>query len=221
MFSSSEINRFKTICSSFVVDLSAESIEKFETYTSLLLQWNRRIHLVSKRDATNDRILRHFVDSLSIFKVVDISTNANILDLGAGAGFPSVPIKIVRNDVWLTLAESTHKKALFLHKLIQSLELEQVRVLDQRAETLSGHTDTAGRFDLITAKAVGELSSSVQLSAPLLKPGGALVAYKGRGAKKEIAEIRLPPEYVVADVTRIKIPEIDLIRWLILVRKVS
>jgi 16S rRNA (guanine527-N7)-methyltransferase len=221
MFSPEEIDRFTGICSSFGVNISNEMIEQFEAYASLLLGWNARIHLVSKRDARSDRILRHFVDSLLIFKAVDIPRSASLLDLGAGAGFPSIPIKIVRNDIRLALVESTHKKALFLHKLIETLELKDVRILNQRAEELSGDADLVGNFDLVTAKAMGELSNVVQLSGPLIKVGGMLVAYKGLGAEREMADTKLPPQYQLKDAVRVEIVDMDLIRYLIVVHKVN
>jgi 16S rRNA (guanine527-N7)-methyltransferase len=221
MFSPEEIDRFTGICSSFGVNISNEMIEQFEAYASLLLGWNAKIHLISKGDARSDRILRHFVDSLLIFKAVDIPRSASLLDLGAGAGFPSIPIKIVRNDIRPTLVESTHKKALFLHKLIEALGLKDVRILNQRAEELSGDADLVGSFDLVTAKAMGELSNVVQLSGPLIKAGGMLVSYKGTGAKKEMAETKLPPQYQLKDAVRVEIVDMDLIRYLIVVHKVN
>jgi 16S rRNA (guanine527-N7)-methyltransferase len=221
MFSPEEIDRFTGICSSFGVNVSKEMIEKFRAHASLLLEWNARIHLVSKGDARSDRILRHFVDSLLIFKAVDIPRSASLLDLGAGAGFPSIPIKIVRNDIRSTLVESTHKKALFLRKLIEALGLKDVRILNQRAEELSGDADLVGGFDLVTAKAMGELSNVVQLSGPLIKVGGMLVAYKGLGAEREMADTKLPPQYQLKDAVRVEIVDMDLIRYLVVVYKVS
>jgi 16S rRNA (guanine527-N7)-methyltransferase len=221
MFSPEEIDRFTGICSSFGVNVSKEMIEKFQAHASLLLEWNARIHLVSKGDARSDRILRHFVDSLLIFKAVDIPRSASLLDLGAGAGFPSIPIKIVRNDIRSTLVESTHKKALFLRKLIEALGLKDVRILNQRAEELSGDADLVGGFDLVTAKAMGELNSVVQLSEPLIKIGGMLVSYKGTDAKQEMAETKLPSQYRIKDAIRVEIAEVDLIRYLIVVQKVD
>jgi 16S rRNA (guanine527-N7)-methyltransferase len=221
MFSSDENALLKKICSSLGIDLSQEMIERFNKYASLLLDWNKRIHLISKGDASSHRILRHIVDSLTIFKAIDIPKSANVLDLGAGAGFPSVPIKIVRNDIRLTLVESTHKKALFLHKLIGTLELDEIRVLDQRAEKLSEHANLAGSFDLVTAKAMGKLQDIAQLSFPLMKIGGLLVAYKGAGAEKEIAETKLLPQYRILDAINVEIAEMDLARWLVVVHRVN
>lgn len=219
MLSPQQIALFRKICSSFGICLSEEMIDKFTIYTKLLLEWNQRMHLVSKGDARPDRVLRHFVDSLSIFKAIDLPKDANFLDLGSGAGFPGVPIKIVRRDVHLTLVESIRKKTLFLRKLSENLGLEGISIENRRAEQLSNHPDSEEKFDLVTAKATGKLDDIVALSMPILKTGGLLVAYKGRSAKKEIAEISTPRQCRVKEVVRIESPEMDLVRWLVLIEK--
>ncbi len=221
MLSTQEIAHFKGICSSFGVDLSSEMTAKFKDYMSLLLEWNRRIHLVSKKDAKSDRILRHFVDSLSIFKAVDLPKDTNCLDLGSGAGFPSIPIKIVREDIRLTLVESIHKKTLFLQKLSEALKLEKMAIVNQRAEKLTDQANFENRFDLVTAKALGRLKDVVQLSMPFLKTGGLLVAYKGKGVKKEIDEINSLDDCRIREVVKIEIPEMELLRWLVVMEKVG
>ncbi len=196
-------------------------ISKFQAYISLLLEWNKRIHLISKKDAKSDRILRHFVDSLSIFKVVDLPKDMNLLDLGPGAGFPSIPIKIAREDVRLTLVESVHKKTLFLQKLSEVLKLQKISLLNQRAEELTNQANFEEKVDLVTAKALGRLKEVVRLSTPFLKTGGLLVAYKGRTVKREIQEIGSLKGCRIRDVVKIEIPELDLLRWLVVVKKVA
>jgi 16S rRNA (guanine527-N7)-methyltransferase len=187
---------------------------------TLLLEWNKRLHLVSKKDATSDRILRHFVDSLSIFKIIELAKDTNLLDLGAGAGFPSIPIKIVRDDVRLTLVESIHKKTLFLQKLSQILKFQKISTINQRAEKLADEPDLRERFDLVVAKAVGKLKDVIGLSIPFLKTGGLLVVYKGKDVKKEIEETELPKDCQIKDMVKIGIPEMDFLRWLVVVEKV-
>ncbi len=188
---------------------------------ALLLEWNKRIHLVSKGDATTDRILRHFVDSLSVFKVLDVPRDANLLDLGAGAGFPSIPIKIVSENVRLTLVESIHKKTLFLQKLSQVLKLQKISILNQRVERLANQPDLKERFDLVVAKAMGKLKDVIRLSMPFLKTGGLLMAYKGKGVRKEIEEMGSLKDCRIRDVVKIEIPEMDLLRWLVVIEKVE
>ncbi|MGB7062252.1 MAG: 16S rRNA (guanine(527)-N(7))-methyltransferase RsmG [Candidatus Zixiibacteriota bacterium] len=219
MFSPQQITQFKRICSSFGIGLSDGMVDKFKVYTGLLLEWNQRMHLVSKGDAKPDRILRHFVDSLCILKAIDIPKGAKLLDLGSGAGFPGIPIKIVRDDIQLTLVESIRKKNLFLRKLSESLRLEGINIVNQRAEELADHPDFREKFDLVTAKAVGKLKDIVGLSVPFLKTGGLLVVYKGKELKKEIEETTSLKEFRIRDVTRIKVPEMDLLRWVVVVKR--
>lgn len=194
-------------------------IDKFTIYTKLLLEWNQRMHLVSKGDAKPDRVLRHFVDSLSIFKAIDIPKDADLLDLGSGAGFPGIPIKIVRRDVHLTLVESIRKKTLFLRKLSENLGLEGISIENERAEELTNQGDFKENFYLVTAKAAGRLRDIVPLSMLFLKTGGLVVIYKGKELKKEIEETTSLKEFRIRDVTRIKVPEMDLLRWVVVVKR--
>ena len=219
MFSSEQIKNFKKFCSSFQTNISDEHIQKFWTYTNLLLDWNKRIHLVSKKDASTDRIIRHFVDSLSIFKAIELPDNINILDIGSGAGFPSIPIKIVRDDVNLTLVESIHKKALFLLKLCEVLRLRNTFILNQRAENLLEEGNLENNFDIVTAKALGSIDNTAHLGTSFLKARGLLVAYKGKDVQKEIEKINSSNEYQIKDMVKIEIPEISLLRWLIVIQK--
>jgi len=221
MFSPQEIVQFKRICYSFGINLSQEMIDKFETYTDLLLEWNQRIHLISKKDAASDRILRHFVDSLSIFKVIDLPNDTYLLDVGAGAGFPSIPIEIVRKDIHLTLVESVRKKTFFLQKLSEVLKLQKISILNQRAEKLTAQADFEERFDLVTARALGNLEDVARLSMPFLRTGGLLVAYKGKGVKKDIEEIDGLNDCRIQDVVQIAIREMDLLRCLVMIEKVK
>jgi 16S rRNA (guanine527-N7)-methyltransferase len=221
MFSPQQIDQFKEICSSFGVNLSDEMISQFQKYTNLLLDWNNRIHLVSKGDTRTDRIIRHFVDSLTIFKAIDIPRGANILDLGSGAGFPAIPIRIIRNDVKMTLVESTHKKALFLQKGINLLKLDGINIVDARSEDLVNQSDYSERFDFLTAKALGRLKDMAQLGLGFLKSGGLLVAYKGYQVDDEIKELGSLSAYRFKGTTEVQIKSFDLKRKLVLIEKVG
>jgi 16S rRNA (guanine527-N7)-methyltransferase len=187
--SEDQIPRFQKVCSSLGIELSEIAFERFQTYLNQILDWNKRIHLVSKGDAQTERILRHFVDSLTIFKAVQIPSGANLLDIGAGAGFPSIPIKIVRNDINLSLVESVRKKSLFLQKLVNDLKLEDVSVINKRAEDLIDASDYKEKFDIVTVKALGKLKDAVELATSFLKPKGLLIAYKGERVEEEISAI--------------------------------
>jgi 16S rRNA (guanine527-N7)-methyltransferase len=219
MLSIQQVAQFKEICSGLNISLSDRMVDKFQAYGDLLLDWNKRVHLVSKRDAESSRILRHFVDSLSIFRAIDPPMKAKLLDLGSGAGFPAIPIKIVRDDVKMTLVESIHKKTLFLRKLSDVLKLEWISILDQRAEGLTDQTGFRERFDLVTAKAAGKLKDIVSLGMPFLKADGLLVAYKGKRIKTEVEQISSLKQCRIKGSARIEIPELDLWRRLVVLEK--
>jgi 16S rRNA (guanine527-N7)-methyltransferase len=221
ILSTREIAQLKKICSYFGVNLSRGMIEKFQAYIALLLEWNKRIHLISKKDAQSDRIIRHFIDSLTIFKAIDIPKKASLLDLGSGAGFPAIPMKIVREDIRLTLVESIHKKTLFLQKLSEVLKLQRISIVNQRVEKLADQANFEGEFNLVTAKAFGKLKDIFRLSMPFLKTGGLLVAYKGQKLRREIEEIGSLKDCRIKEVVRIEIPEMDLLRNLVVTERVG
>jgi 16S rRNA (guanine527-N7)-methyltransferase len=225
-----QILRFQKVCSSFGIELSEKIIEKFQIYLNQILDWNKRIHLVSKGDARPERLLRHFVDSLTIFsaigrsasggKAIEIPHGANLLDLGAGAGFPSIPIKIVRDDINLSLVESVRKKSLFLQKLIKDLKLEDVSVINKRAENLIDVSDYKEKFDIVTAKALGKLKDTVELATSFLKHKGLLIAYKGERVEEEIKECE-EKNFLIKNKILIKIPDFDLKRTIVMMEKIG
>jgi 16S rRNA (guanine527-N7)-methyltransferase len=219
--SQEQILRFKKVCSSFKIELSEKILEKFQTYLNQILNWNKRIHLVSKGDAQPERLLRHFADSLTIFKVTQIPQEANLLDLGAGAGFPSIPIKIVRDDINLSLVESIRKKSLFLQKLIKDFKLEDVSVINKRAEDLIDASDYKEKFDIVTAKALGKLKDTVELATSFLKPKGLLIAYKGERVEEEIKECYEEKNFLIKNKILIKVPDFDLKRTIVVLEKVG
>jgi len=219
--SENQILRFKKVCFSFGIELSEKILEKFQTYLNQILNWNKRIHLVSKGDAQPERLLRHFADSLTIFKVTQIPQEANLLDLGAGAGFPSIPIKIVRDDINLSLVESIRKKSLFLQKLIKDFKLEDVSVINKRAEDLIDASDYKEKFDIVTAKALGKLKDTVELATSFLKPKGLLIAYKGERVEEEIKECYEEKNFLIKNKILIKVPDFDLKRTIVVLEKVG
>jgi 16S rRNA (guanine527-N7)-methyltransferase len=212
--------RFQKICSSFGIELSEEILEKFQTYLNQILDWNKRIHLVSKGDAKPERILRHFVDSLTILKVIQIPPKANLLDLGTGAGFPSIPIKIVREDINLSLVESIRKKSLFLQKLIKDLKFEDVSVINKRAEDLIDASDYKENFDIVTAKALGKIKDTIELATSFLKPKGLLIAYKREKIKEEIKECA-EKNFLIKKKIIVKVPDFGLKRMIVVMEKIS
>jgi 16S rRNA (guanine527-N7)-methyltransferase len=167
--------------------LTPEQEAQFDLYTRDLAVWNEQVNLTAITDPDAVRV-RHFLDSLTILKAVPLPPGVRVIDVGTGAGFPGVPLKIVRPDIQLTLLEATGKKVAFLHHLMELLKLENVRTVHARAED-AGH-DPAHRaaYDVVAARAVARLPSLLEYLLPFAKVGGVCVAMKGRTAQPEAAD---------------------------------
>ncbi|MBN2011064.1 16S rRNA (guanine(527)-N(7))-methyltransferase RsmG [candidate division KSB1 bacterium] len=170
--------------------INANVVPFFEQYYRELIDWNQKINLISRKD--HDRIVcKHFVESLSILHVAGIKKSARIIDVGTGAGFPGIPIKIIRPDIDMTLLDSKRNKMIFLGQLISVLGLSNISLVNERAENIIGESDYRCRFDIVIARAVTNLSTLWKWAGILLKENGFLLALKGNNI---IDEIRTAPD---------------------------
>ncbi len=165
--------------------LSDQQIEQFLFYQQELLDWNTRFNLTAITDPEEVQI-KHFLDSLSLLAVYD-EAQTRLLDIGSGAGFPGVPLKIVRPQWHVTLLEATGKKVTFLHHIIETLHLEGTVALQGRAEELAHQVAYRAKFDLVTARAVASLSALLEYSAPYCRVGGSIVLPKKGDLADELA----------------------------------
>lgn len=172
------IESLKKQAHSIGINLKTEELEKFNLYFNALFSWNKKINLVSRRG--EGRIEFHFLDSLFASRFIE--SNAKVLDIGAGAGFPGIPIRIFRDDITLSVCESKRKKYLFLKYLVELLKLENVTLFCERAESLSNS------YDVILEREIGKLKYFVRIAYPLLANHGKLIAYKGDAVDAEIKE---------------------------------
>ena len=171
------------------ITLSLVQIAQFKLYHSEILKSNGRIKLVSKGDES--KILpRHFVESAALAKLSYLDGSRNFLDLGTGAGFPGLPLKLVSPELNMTLLDSKRLKTIFLKRLIQKLELANVSVICERAEDASLKVENSQVFDLILVRAVAQLHRIYELALPFLRPKGKLLAVKGSGLEDELALLR-------------------------------
>ncbi len=166
------------------LDLSLGQKQQLAQYIRLLLEWNQRINLISPND--EDRIAeRHILESLAVLSVWDFPNESTVLDLGSGGGFPGIPLKIIRPDLAMTLLESRQKKTLFLNTAVRELKLENCRVVNARAEELSGE-----KYSIVIARAVADLKTLWEWSWPLLISGGVLLAMKGGELDDELQALK-------------------------------
>jgi 16S rRNA (guanine527-N7)-methyltransferase len=159
----------------------------FEKYKTLLEQWNDKINLLS-RGTDLDIYEKHFIDSL-LFTQISFSDGQTGIDLGSGAGFPGIPLKLVFPTIDMTLLEPTNKRARFLENVIDELRLDNIKVIASRAEEYV--TEAREKFDFLCARAVAPLSILLELAAPLIKTNGHIYLYKGDKVVEELKDANI------------------------------
>jgi 16S rRNA (guanine527-N7)-methyltransferase len=167
------------------LSLTKAQLEQFRTYRALLVEWNKRFNLTAVRDPVQIEI-RHFLDSLSCATVTGILNGRALIDVGTGAGFPGLPLKILYPNLQLTLLDSLGKKTRFLEAVVTALNLLDVTILTERAEIVGQIAAHRGRYDWAVARSVAELRVLVELLLPLCQVGGHALAQKGANAAAEI-----------------------------------
>lgn len=166
--------------------MSEEQFALFETYRETLLRWGNKMNLVSLK-SEYDLPVRHIIDSLTLLPYLP-DRSGTLLDIGSGAGFPTIPIKIFRKDLRATLVEASRKKCSFLKEVIRRLGLRDTTVMNCRIEELL-KKDPKPAFDVIVSRATFKLPDFIKIGLPLLKPGGILAAMKGPGLEEESAAL--------------------------------
>jgi len=165
------------------ISIPPDRLAALETYAGLLLEWNDRFNLTAIRDPDEIRV-RHFLDSLSCLTVMP-DPIGRVVDVGTGAGFPGLVLKIVRPEITLTLVESVEKKAGFCRLVADKLGLEVVTVMTDRAEALGRHPDHRAAYDWALARAVAAMPVLAEYLLPLVQVGGHVLAQKGAGGLEE------------------------------------
>lgn len=194
---------------------------QFAAYLRELLDWNTRMNLTAIEDPPSVAT-HHFLDSLTCLTVLQPSPGASVVDVGTGAGFPGLPLKIVRPDLRLTLLDSLRKRIIFLEHLVAVLGLTDVSLCHMRAEDAGRSPAYRERYDVVLSRAVAELRVLAELCLPLARVGGTFVAMKGPRGHEELAHAGNALKALcgeVADVREMRLPLADERRVLIVVRK--
>ncbi|MBI1256603.1 MAG: 16S rRNA (guanine(527)-N(7))-methyltransferase RsmG [Chloroflexi bacterium] len=169
------------------LSLSPEQEAQFDQYARELAVWNEHTNLTAISDPEGVR-LRHFLDSLTVIKAVPLSPGLSVIDVGTGAGFPGLPLKMVCPGIQLTLLEATGKKVAFLQHLTELLKLENVTNVNARAEDAAHDSTHRAAYDVVVARAVARLPALLEYLLPFAKIGGLCIAMKGRTAQDEAAD---------------------------------
>lgn len=169
------------------IELSDEQIEQFRKYFELLVEWNEKMNLTAITDLEGV-YLKHFYDSISASFYFDFTKVTTVCDVGAGAGFPSIPIKICFPHLEITIVDSLNKRITFLNHLANELNLSKMSFVHARAEEFGQNANYREQFDVVTARAVARLSVLSELCIPLAKEGGFFVALKAAAGAEEMKD---------------------------------
>ncbi|MCL2598293.1 MAG: 16S rRNA (guanine(527)-N(7))-methyltransferase RsmG [Firmicutes bacterium] len=197
--------------------VTEEQMQKFETFFDLLLAYNAHTNLTAIVDK-EQVFVKHFADSLLPRAL--LSQNASVVDIGCGAGFPSLPLAIVRSDLQFLLVDSVAKKLKFVQQVVDVLHLQNVQVLHSRAEDITKRE----HFDFCVARAVAGLPTLMEYCVPFVKVGGQVLAYKSNEIEEELADANKAITLlggVLQEVVPLDLPGTDIVRKIVIVQKIK
>ena len=206
--------------------LNRAQIRQFEDYCREMLDWNQRINLTAITGYEEVQI-RHFLDSLTIYSVLDKSQpyeNLKLIDVGTGAGLPGIPLKIALPDMKLTLVEATGKKTEFLNYIVKILGFKNTEVVTGRAETLAHKPEYRAGFNVVISRAVASLATLVELTLPFCPTGGMVIAPKKGDIRKEVEESLKAIDTLGGSLREVKLVDLGGLiddRYLVIIDKVS
>jgi 16S rRNA (guanine527-N7)-methyltransferase len=180
-----KIDQFQLQLAEKGISLSNEQMNQFQRYYELLIEWNEKMNLTAITEQ-EDVYMKHFFDSLTAALYTDLTKPLCICDIGAGAGFPSIPLKIAFPQLDVTIIDSLNKRITFLNHLASELKLENVHFVHGRAEEMGQKHEHRARYDIVTARAVARMSVLSELCLPFVKKGGAFMAMKAASAADEM-----------------------------------
>ncbi len=184
----------------FGIELSQKQIQQFDMYYEFLIEYNKITNLT--RITEKDEVFyKHFYDSLTLMKSVDLKEIESLCDMGAGAGFPSIPLKIIFPHLKITIIDSLGKRIAFLNQLLLKLEIDNVVLIYDRIENFA--RNNFEKYDVVTARALGKLPLILELGLPMTKINGCFVAYKSSQYKEEVSQSRFALDILGGKITNV------------------
>jgi len=203
------------------VNLSKDEVVLYQKYVDILLEWNAKVNLTAITEP-DEIVVKHFLDSLAVLQYLPRKKGSFLLDIGTGAGFPGIPIKIAENSMNVVLLDSLNKRVSFLRHLISELSFKNIYALHGRAEDFGHDENYRAKFDFVVSRAVAKLSVLAELCLPFVKVGGLFVAYKGPRAEQEVLEAERALPLLggnVLELRKIQLPGVEGERLLVFIKK--
>lgn len=203
------------------VELTDKQVSQFIKFYEMLVEWNKVMNLTGITEY-DEVVMKHFVDSLSIVKVNGFDNVTSIIDVGTGAGFPGIPLKIVFPEIKITLLDSLNKRIKFLNAVIDELELENIETIHGRAEDFSKKEDYREQYDLCVSRAVANLTTLSEYCLPYVKEDGYFLPYKSGDIKEEAANSKKAVKILggsIEDIISFEIPDTDMARTILKIHK--
>lgn len=201
--------------------LNDKQAESFYQYMNLLLEWNKKMNLTAITQK-EDIILKHFVDSITVLPYIE--ENSKIIDVGTGAGFPGIPIKIMRADTEILLLDSLNKRVQFLDEVIRQMNLGTIKAIHARAEELAKDKGKRETFDIATSRAVAKLNVLLEYMLPFVKVGGKCICMKAHNIEEELKESQKAIEVLGGDIEKIgevRLGKDEMVRKIVIIKKIK
>ena len=215
------INKMQEKLETLDLKFHVKQLNKFYNFMNLVLEENKNINLTAINDP-EEFITKHFIDSLTILKYIE--KEENIIDVGTGAGFPGIPLKLAKEELKITLLDSLNKRVMFLEKIINNLELNNINVVHARVEDFAKEKKYRESYDVATSRAVASLNVLLEYLMPLVKLGGKCICMKGSNIKEEIEGSKKALEILGANIEKIDeiiLPNSDIKRNIIVIKKIK
>lgn len=208
-------------CNELKIETDEKIQEQFYTYMELLIKWNENINLTAITEP-KEVLQKHFIDSLTILPY--IKENKSVIDVGTGAGFPGIPVKIAKESTKVTLLDALNKRLNFLNEVINNLGLSNIETIHSRAEEAGKNKVLRESFDIAVSRAVAPLNILVEYLLPLVKIGGKCICMKGSNVEEEINNSKKAIEVLGGKIEKVEeftLPSSDIKRSIIVIKKVS